>query len=234
MIIAIIPARGGSKRVPRKNITPFQGKPMIYWPIKAAIESKLFDHIIVSTDDEEISEIAISYGAEVPFIRPEKLSDDYTGIKDVIKHALDWLDNSGIRANYCCCILATAVLLVNEDLKKGLEILKKNNKKKFAFSVSEFSSPVQRSFKINKDGDLEILFPEAIKERSQDLEKIYHDAAQFYWGSIDAFNSEDSQIISDDSIPIIIPNHRSQDIDSEEDMIIAKSKFNLLKNSPVK
>ena len=233
MNIAIIPARGGSKRIPRKNIANFEGKPMIYWPIKAALDSKLFDHVIVSTDDNEISEIAIISGAEVPFKRPKKLSDDLTGIKDVIEHSLNWLDKKGVNVDYCCCILATAVFVLKEDLIEGLDQLKKH-KKNFAFSVSEHSDPVQRSFKIKKEGHIELLYPEAIKQRSQDLEKIYHDAGQFYWGTKDAFNMKDSQIISKNSLPIIIPHHRTQDIDTEEDLLIAKLKFNLLKNKQLK
>jgi pseudaminic acid cytidylyltransferase len=230
MNVAIIPARGGSKRIPKKNIVTIGGKPMIYWPIKAALDSKLFDHIIVSTDDDEISQAALNCGAEVPFTRPKELSDDFTGIKEVTKHALNWLDDKGIKVNYCCCILATAVFTIKEDLIFSLEQLKDHNKD-IAFSVTEHLSPLQRSFKINKEGVIELFWPEAIKERSQDLEKTFHDAGQFYWGTREAFTISDAEIISEHSLPIIIPNYRVQDIDTDDDLMLAKSKFNLLNRS---
>ena len=144
MNLAVIPARGGSKRIPRKNIKDFLGKPLIAYSIETAIDSNLFDKIIVSTDDEEVAQVSKQYGAEVPFVRPKELSDDFTGTNDVVKHAINWFLEQGAQVDYACCIYATAPLLKSQYLKQGLEKLQAYDKS-FAFSVSSFPAPIQRA-----------------------------------------------------------------------------------------
>ena len=207
--VAIIPARGGSKRIPKKNIKDFFGKPLIAYSIQAAINSKLFDRIIVSTDDEEITN-----GASVPFLRPKELSDDFSGTDVVINHTLDFLKKQGEEFNFCCTIYATAPLLEKEFLIEGFEKLK-NSKAKNAFSSTSMPFPIQRTFKINKEGRAEMFYPEYYLTRSQDLEEAYQDAGQFYWSNL---NIQSNKIMfGEDSIPIILPRHLVQDIDTFED-----------------
>lgn len=215
MIIAVIPARGGSKRIPRKNIKNFCGQPIIAYSIQAAQNSGLFDRIIVSTDDEEIAEVSRRYGAEIPFMRPKELSDDYTGTNPVVKHALEWLRDFGEPAKYACCIYATAPFIQVEYLKQGFDKLV-TSKKNFVFSVTSFEFPIQRSVRINQNGEVEPFFPEHISSRSQDLEEAYHDAGQFYWGQVKAYlNGKDPHTSS--SLPVILPRYLVQDIDTMED-----------------
>ena len=198
--IAIIPARGGSKRIPRKNIKEFYGKPLIAYSIQAALESKLFDKIIVTTDDEEIANIAKKYGADVPFIRPKELSDDFTGTGDVVKHALEWLKEKGETFEYVCTIYATAPLLQPKYLIEGYNALK-NSTAINAFSATSMPFPIQRTFKINDEGRCEMFTPEYYMTRSQDLEEAYQDAGQFYWTKVD--QTSDEIMFGQDSIPII-------------------------------
>jgi len=221
--VAIIPARGGSKRIPRKNIKDFCGKPIIAYSIEAAKASGLFDRIIVSTDDEEIAEVARQYGAEIPFMRPRELSDDFTGTNAVAKHALQWLIKSGENIAVACCIYATAPLLDPEYLIEGYNLLCKGNAP-FVFSVTRFDFPVQRAIRINQRGKVEAFYPEFIKMRSQDLEEAYHDAGQFYWGTADAFIKEDD-LYSAGALPVILPRHMVQDIDTLEDWESAELMF---------
>ncbi|MFP4453940.1 MAG: pseudaminic acid cytidylyltransferase [Desulfobacterales bacterium] len=221
--VAIIPARGGSKRIPRKNIKNFHGKPMMAWPIEAAQKSELFDRIIVSTDDEEIAQVARDYGAEIPFMRPKELADDYTGTNAVVKHALEWLRKNDYFAQYACCIYATAPFLQAKCLEIGFDILKEGDCT-FAFSVTSYSFPVQRSIRIRQDGYVEPIFPEHIPKRSQDLEEAYHDAGQFYWGKVKSF-IEDKKLFSPKSKPVILPRHIVQDIDNIEDWERAELMF---------
>lgn len=221
MNLAIIPARGGSKRIPGKNIKEFCGKPIIAYSIEAAIKSQCFDKIIVSTDDEEIARVAKKFGAEVPFMRPKELSDDFTGTRDVINHAINQM--SGI--DYVCCIYATAPLVQSNDLKKSFEMLKTDSVQ-FVVPVTKYEFPIQRSVQLNKDGRLLPMFPDQMKMRSQDLVEAYHDAGQFYWGKKDAFLSGNS-VFGQDSIPLIIPKSRVQDIDSLEDWERAESMYKL-------
>lgn len=178
--VAIIPARGGSKRIPRKNIKDFFGKPLIAYSIDVALKSKLFDKVIVSTDDDEIAQISKEYGAEVPFMRPKELSDDFTGSGDVIAHAIDYLKRQGFKYDYCCTIYATAPLLQEKYLKEGFEKLKNSNAV-LTFSCISMPFPIQRTFKINEDGRCEMFWPENFTKRSQDLEEAFQDAGQFYW-----------------------------------------------------
>jgi pseudaminic acid cytidylyltransferase len=221
--IAIIPARGGSKRIPRKNIKDFHGKPMIAYPISVALGSRLFDRVIVSTDDEEIADVSTRYGAEVPFMRPKELADDYTGTNAVVKHALEWLIEHGQTSDYVCCIYATAPFLQAKYLEIGFDILKEGDCT-FAFSVTSYSFPVQRSIRIRQDGYVEPIFPEHIPKRSQDLEEAYHDAGQFYWGETKSF-IEDKKNFYPKSKPVILPRHIVQDIDSLEDWKRAELMF---------
>jgi N-acylneuraminate cytidylyltransferase len=213
--IAVIPARGGSKRIPRKNIKDFCGQPIIAYSIQAAQKSGLFDRIIVSTDDEEIAEVSRQYGAEIPFMRPKKLADDYTGTNAVVKHALEWLRDQGKPANYACCIYATAPFIQVEYLKQGFEKLISSGKD-FAFSVTSFEFPIQRAVSINQDEEVEPFFPEHISSRSQDLEEAYHDAGQFYWGKEESYLSGKEPHTSS-SLPIILPRYLVQDVDTLED-----------------
>ena len=211
--VAIIPARGGSKRIPRKNIKNFFGKPLIAYSIQVALDSKLFDKIIVSTDDEEIATIAKQYGAEVPFLRPKELSDDFTGTNDVINHTLQFL-NKNEQYDFCCTLYATAPLLQKKYLLEGYEQLKKSDAIN-AFSVTSMPFPIQRTFKINQNGRCEMFYPEFYYTRSQDLEEAYQDAGQFYWTKLTS--QSDEIMFGKDSIPIILPRHLVQDLDTFED-----------------
>jgi len=212
--IAIIPARGGSKRIPRKNIKEFYGKPLIAYSIQTALESKLFDKVIVSTDDEEIANVAKQYGADVPFIRPKELSDDFTGTGDVVNHALEWLKAKGDIYEFVCTIYATAPLLQSKYLIEGYNALK-NSTAINAFSATSMPFPIQRTFKLNDEGRCEMFTPEYYMTRSQDLEEAYQDAGQFYWTKVDQTSNE--IMFGKDSIPIILPRYLVQDIDTLED-----------------
>jgi pseudaminic acid cytidylyltransferase len=212
-IIAIIPARGGSKRIPKKNIKDFFGKPLIAYSIETAINSKLFDKIIVSTDDEEIAKVALKYGADVQ-MRPDDLSDDFTGTGDVVNYVIKTLQNDGLKFDFVCTIYATAPLLQKEYLIQGYEKLKQSDAKQ-AFSVTTMPFPIQRTFKITKDQRCQMFTPEYFSSRSQDLEEAYQDAGQFYWENI---NKKFTDIpFGKDSIPIILPRYLVQDIDTLED-----------------
>lgn len=215
MKVAVIPARGGSKRIPRKNIRPFAGKPMIAYSIAAARESKLFDHILVSTDDEEIAEVAKAHRAEVPFMRPAELSDDYADTTAVIAHATQWMLDQQWPVDAVCCIYATAPFVRVEDLSRGLEALE-TGLWVYAFTVTEFAAPIFRSFRLHPEGGLEMLFPDQFSIRSQDLPVALHDAGQFYWGRPGAW-LEHKRIFDRHSFPVVIPRWRVQDIDTEAD-----------------
>ena len=226
MNLAIIPARGGSKRIPRKNIKAFHGKPLIAYSIETAIQSQLFDKVIVSTDDEEIANVAKEYGAEVPFIRPKELADDFTGTTDVTNHALQWLKNKGELFDYVCTIYATAPLLQSKYLKEGFKKLQ-NSDATNAFSATSMPFPIQRTFKITSNGRCEMFWPENIDKRSQDLEEAYQDAGQFYWTKS---NEKSNEIMfGKDSIPIILPRYLVQDIDTLEDWQRAEIIYEIIK-----
>lgn len=229
MKIAIIPARAGSKRIPNKNIRPFCGKPIIAWSIEAAIKSKLFDKIIVSTDDEKIAHTAKTYGAEVPFFRPTDISDDYATTTDVMAHAIEWSQNEGWNVEAVCCLYATAPFVLPDDLQQGYALLQDTNVK-FVFSVTRFPSPIQRAIKLDKQNSVAMFSPENEQVRSQDLEEAYHDAGQFYWGKKEAFLQKLS-IFSSHSKVIILPRKRVQDIDTLEDWELAESLFFSLKKA---
>jgi N-acylneuraminate cytidylyltransferase len=220
MKLAVIPARGGSKRIPRKNIKMFCGKPMIAWSIEAALRSDCFDKVIVSTDDEEIAEIARQYGASVPFMRPAELSDDYTGTIPVIQQAIKWCKLHGFDAEQVCCLYATAPFVSPEDLCRGLSILEQMGSQ-YAFSVTSYAFPIQRAIRLTETGRVEMFNGEHFNTRSQDLEDSYHDAGQFYWGLASAW-LQGKIIFSPDSSAVILPRHRVQDIDTLEDWIRAE------------
>jgi len=226
--VAIIPARGGSKRIPKKNIKNFHGKPLIAYSIKAALDSKLFEKVIVSTDDETIAEIAQQYGAEIPFIRPKELSDDYTGTVDVVNHAIAYLESQGERYEYVCTIYATAPFLQKKYLIEGYEKLK-NSDAINAFSATSMPFPIQRTFKVNDNGRCEMFTPEHYMSRSQDLEEAYQDAGQFYWTKVGKKSNE--IMFGSDSIPIILPRYLVQDIDTLEDWKRAEYMYEALKKS---
>lgn len=215
MRLAIIPARGGSKRIPRKNIRAFHGKPIIAYSIEAARKSGLFDRVIVSTDDEEIAVVARQYGAEIPFMRPPELSDDHTGTAAVVNHAIRWFQQQRQPVGHVCCIYATAPFVRVDDLQQGFDRLVRGGAC-FAFSVTSFAFPIQRAIRLLPEGGVEPVDPAAIEKRSQDLEETYHDAGQFYWGTAEAFLA-DVPLFSRTSIPVILPRHRVQDIDTPED-----------------
>ncbi len=222
MNVCIIPARGGSKRIPRKNIKEFCGKPIIAYPIEAAQKSGLFDRIIVSTDDEEIADVARSFGTEIPFLRPKELSDDFTGTIPVIAHVIKELEKSGEVVDTACCVYATSAFLTPELLKEGFEAL--GDGREYSFSVAEFVAPIFRSFKLLDDGGVEMFFPEKFGSRSQDLPSAYHDAAQFYFGRRDAF-LKDLPIFAPHSVAVKMDRRMVQDIDTPEDWAIAERIF---------
>lgn len=215
MNIAIIPARGGSKRIPRKNIKDFCGKPMIAWSIETAFSTGLFEKILVSTDDEEIAEISRCYGAETPFIRPKELAGDFVGTNDVMSHATNWILNEGHSISAICCILATAPFIEIKDIKSGLDLLNSGDWD-YVITATNFAAPIQRSFFEHSDGGIEMFFPEHYLTRSQDLTEAFHDAAQFYWGRPNAW-LEKKPGLGRNSTLLKIPRWRVQDIDNTED-----------------
>ena len=227
MNIAIIPARGGSKRIPRKNIKSFCGKPIIGWTINIAQKSKLFDKIIVSTEDKQISNIAKKYKAEVPFSRPMRLADDYVGTSEVVIHAINWLQKEGHKLTDICCIYPTASLMQIKDLKASFRYLK-SDKWEYIFSATTFDHPIFRSFTKNKKNQPKIIFNKKISVRSQDLEETYHDAGQFYWGSVKSWLRK-KKIFGKKSKMILLPRWRVQDIDVMDDWKKAEIIFRLMR-----
>ena len=226
MNVCVIPARGGSKRIPNKNIKNFCGKPIIAWSIETALQSGCFDQVIVSTDDEKIAEVARKYGAKVPFFRPSELADDYTGTVAVIQSAVQWFADNQTMPELVCCLYATAPFVCPDDLKRGLEKIKAE-KSDYVFSVASFESPIQRAIKINDHGRVEMLYPENINERSQDLVEAFYNAGQFYWGQAKAWK-EGKRVLTGDSVPLVISRGRAQDIDTLEDWEHAELLFNWL------
>lgn len=222
--VAIIPARGGSKRIPRKNLLPFDGVPMIVRSIRTALDSGLFEQVVVSTDDAEIGELALAHGAQVPFLRPAELADDFTGTAAVIEHALQQLP----AFDYACCVYATAPLLQARFLRQGFELLQQHPDKAFAFSVCSFGFPVQRALTLDGQGALTALYPEFRNTRSQDLPEAFQDAGQFYWGRSEAW-LRGEVLYSSASLPVILPRHLVQDIDTLQDWKRAEYLYAALK-----
>lgn len=215
MKIAVIPARGGSKRIPRKNIKPFGGKPMIAYAIDAAITSGLFEHVIVSTDDDEIGTISRQYGAETPFVRPPELADDHTPTVPVIAHAITACQALGWQVDFACCIYPGVPFIQVDDLKAGFELLKTSGAN-YSFPVTEFPSAIQRGLKRGQDTRMAPFNPEYEQTRTQDLEQAYYDAGQFYWGGAQAWLSTSTRLHSG-SAGLVIPQWRVVDIDTNED-----------------
>jgi pseudaminic acid cytidylyltransferase len=213
--VAIIPARGGSRRIPHKNIRPFLGKPIIGRSIETALASGCFAAVIVSTDDPEIAEISRGFGAETPFTRPAELADDLTPTLPVIHHAVTWLDKEGRLYKNVCCIYPTAPLLQPHDIVRGLEILVASGAD-YAITCCAFDFPVRRAVRINDDGLLTAEFPEDIDKRSQELVPLYHDAGQIYWGTAHAYRAM-TPFFGGRAAPVVMPRDRVQDIDDLED-----------------
>jgi len=213
--IAVIPARGGSKRIPRKNIRSFCGKPIIAYSISAAQQPGLFDQVVVSTDDEEIASIARTFGATTPFVRPKEIADDFTGTNAVVKHAVAWFNAQSHDVTHACCLYATAPLVQAQYIAEGYEALSRSDAA-FAFSVTSYAFPIQRAVRITPEGRVDAIYPEHRMTRSQDLEHVYHDAGQFYWGTARAF-LEDMPLFAPHSVGVILPRHLVQDIDTLED-----------------
>lgn len=226
MKLAVIPARGGSKRIPRKNLREFCGKPMLAHSILSARQSGCFDRILVSSDDPEIAAVARDWGAEAPFLRPAELSNDHAGTLPVVKHAIEWLLHQGDVPELVCCLYATAPFVTAEDLATGLGILQTAGSD-YAFTVTRFPSAIQRALRLTSAGRVTMLNPEHRNTRSQDLEQTFHDAGQFYWGRAAAFLAE-VPLLSEASAPILLPRYRVQDIDTPDDWRMAELMYRVL------
>jgi len=228
--LALIPARGGSKRIPRKNIRPFRGRPMISWSIEAARAAGCFDHILVSTDDEEIAAVAGSYGAEVPFLRPAHLADDQATTQAVVQHAVHWCEQQGLAPQAVCCLYATAPFVQPADLVAAGQLLKQAPTGSFVFTATSFPFPIQRAIHIDAAGRSSMFHPEHFNTRSQDLEEAFHDAGQFYLARPETWAT--SLNLFDNGRPLILPRWRVQDIDTEEDWTYAELLHQLLEQLP--
>ena len=221
--LAIITARGGSKRIPRKNIKNFLGKPIIAYSIESALKSGVFDEVMVSTDDDEIAEIAEKYGAKIPFKRSEATSNDIATTTDVIIEVIEEYNKRGIFFDYACCLYPTAPFVSSESIKAGFELMIKN-KTTAAIPLVKYSYPIQRALTIDKDGKLNMIYPEHSRTRSQDLQPVFHDAGQFYWFKVSEIN-HDMELLKMKASPIIISETQVQDIDTEEDWTLAELKY---------
>lgn len=228
MKVVIIPARGGSKRIPRKNIKDFCGKPMLVRAIDAAVSAGVFDKILVSTDDQEIAELAVKSGAWVPFMRPQELADDYAPTRLVINHALEWLKDNDHAVTHCCCLYATSPFVTGAILKDAWNQLNNSNKD-FCFSATSFAYPIQRAFYFDKTGNITMFDESKFSSRSQDLIEAFHDAGQFYWGKAEAFLN-DEPMFSEHASAFILPRYRVHDIDTAEDWETAEIIFSALES----
>ncbi len=227
--VAIIPARGGSKRIPRKNVRTFGDKPMIVWSIEAALKSGVFDEVIVSTDDDEVAEVARHYGATVPFMRPQEISGDTAGLNQVLRHALHWLKyEGGGQPEWLGCVYATAPFLRAEDLRAARDRLRKNPEAEYVISVCTFPAPIQRAMITDASGHIRFMYPELRLTATQELKEAFHDAGQFVIGRSTAFLEQDS-VLNGHCLPLVIPRHRCQDIDTPEDWEHALHLFNAVK-----
>ena len=225
MNIAIIPARGGSKRIKNKNIRSFLGKPIISYPIKEILKSKIFDKVIVSTDNDKIANIAKIYGGEILFKRPKELSGDYSNTQEVIVHAINWIEQNIAKPKNICCIYPTSPLLKSIDLINSFKIFK-TKKWDFLISATEFSYPIQRAFFEDKNGGIKMFQPKNYFKRSQDLTKSFHDAGQFYWGKYSAWLNK-KKLFSKNSKFYKMPKLRVQDIDNIDDWKIAEKLYKI-------
>lgn len=230
MRVAVIPARGGSKRIPRKNIKLFCGQPMLAYPIQAALKSGCFDRIIVSTDDSEIADVAREYGAEVPAARPAELADDHTGTSAVVRYELSQLLQQDANISYCCCIYATTPLLSAALLQQAWQQLSSEPELNYVFSAARFSFPIQRALLQTANG-VAPFDSSSIGKRSQDLPPAFHDAGQFYWGRTGAW-LEHKAVFAENSKMLVLPDHLVQDIDTNEDWHRAELLYKLLQQEP--
>ncbi len=228
--IVVIPARGGSKRIPKKNIKPFKGKPIISRVINKVLKLEDFEKIIVSTDDEEIAAIARESGAEVPFLRPKEISGDLSNTRDVILHTINWYRSKGIEFKNICCIYPTSIFVKVDDLIRGIKILSDNIGEKYIFSAIEYTHPIQRAFYLDKKG-FSKMYSDNFFKRTQDLEKSYHDAGQFYLASASTWLKKDN--FFEEGKPIILPRGESIDIDNIEDWKLAEIIYELIINEKV-
>jgi pseudaminic acid cytidylyltransferase len=229
MNICVIPARGGSKRIPRKNIKEFHGRPIISYSINAAIDSNCFDRVIVSTDDNEIAEIARKYDAEVPFLRPSELSGDFIPTLPVIKNAIEWFQKEKFRPRHVLCLYPTAPFIKKNLIKESYQQLIES-KLDYCFSVTSFPFPIKRAIKITRENRVKMYYPNHFNTRSQDLEEAYHDAGQFYWGRSQAFLAE-QPFFSERASPFILPRHMVQDIDTLSDWSRAEIMYEVLQKT---
>jgi N-acylneuraminate cytidylyltransferase len=233
MKLCVIPARGGSKRIPRKNIREFGGKPIIAWSIKAAKDSECFDLIIVSTDDEEIADVSQHWGADVPFMRPVELAHDFAGTTPVVSHAVQWYLDHGQELTAVCCLYATAPFVQPTDIKLGYSLLERTALDRFVFTATGYASPIQRALRLDSaSGETHMWQSEQFSKRSQDLEPAYHDAGQFYWGRAQAWL--DGKNIFEGSKPLILPRWRVQDIDTHDDWINAELILKVLSEKEIR
>ena len=229
MRLCVIPARGGSKRIPRKNIKSFCGQEMISYSIKAALDSECFDQIVVSTDDAEIAKVAKYFGASTPFVRPNELASDYVGTLPVIKHAIEWFYEQGNFPLEVCCLYATAPFVQSDTIRDAYKQMKQVQAD-YCFTATSFTFPIQRAIKVTSENRIEMFFPEYLETRSQDLEESYQDAGQFYWGKVEAFVKQ-KPFFSKIATPYILPRHLVQDIDTPEDWKRAELMYQILKKS---
>ncbi|MDO6568441.1 pseudaminic acid cytidylyltransferase [Alteromonas sp. 1_MG-2023] len=233
MNIAIIPARGGSKRIPRKNIKHFCGKPMVAHAVENALASQFIDKVVVSTDDEDIAKVAQQYGAEVPFLRPKELADDYTGTSPVVRHAISALIDLAWPIDNCACIYATSPLLSPAIINSSYETLINTPEVDYVFTAARFSFPIQRAILETENGGVTPFDSFGITQRSQDLPPAYHDAGQLYWGHHSTWLNTNKHIFGANSKMIVIPDHLVQDIDTPEDWVRAELLYKLINDEKV-
>lgn len=230
MNVAIIPARGGSKRIPRKNVKPFCGKPMVAHAVENALASEYIDKVVVSTDDEDIAEVATQYGAEVPFLRPAELADDYTGTSPVVRHAITTLLGRNWDIEFCACIYATSPLLSTSLINTCYEKLLASKGTDYVFTAARFTFPIQRAILKTESGGVKPFDNYGITQRSQDLEPTYHDAGQLYWGHQSTWLNTKKHIFGVNSKMVVMPDHLVQDIDTPEDWVRAELLYQLIQN----
>ena len=223
MKLAVIPARGGSKRIPQKNIKEFSGRPIIAWAIEAAINSNCFDAVIVSTDDEEIAEVARGCGALTPFLRPAEISNDFATTSEVVRHAIEWMNFSGKKVDKVCCLYATAPFVTQYDIEEGLKLLLEKQCE-YVYVATTYDYPIQRALRMSPIGSLIPFDSAGFNNRSQDFPKAYHDAGQFYWAHASTWITK-VDIFTERSFPIIVSRENAQDIDEPEDWIFAEKIF---------
>ena len=230
MNIAIIPARGGSKRIPRKNIKHFCGKPMIAHAIENGLASQFIDKVVVSTDDEEIASVAREYGADVPFIRPSELADDFTGTSPVVRHAISELLKLKWDIEFCACIYATSPLLSVGLIDECFNELRSHTDTDYVFTAARYAFPIQRAVVKTKNGGVKPFDDFGITQRSQDLEPAYHDAGQLYWGHCETWLDTNKRIFGEHSRMKVMPDHLVQDVDTPEDWVRAELLYKLIQN----